>query len=135
MPNKNTRRREPKLSESGDERLYPKSNRLYKVGMCFCLCASLLVIGEGVILAFISPLFYGAQLLQPWDGYMDLLLGIVMLIGLIFTAKLSRKTIGWTASATAIGLCSIASLVLFGGGFYVGFILGLTGTLLTATRE
>jgi len=94
-----------------------------------------LVIAEGVILALVSPLFYGVQLLSPWGGYIDLLLGIIMLIGLLLVVRLHNRKTTRTVGATSIGLSAIISLILFGGGFYLGFILGLIGGFLTATKE
>jgi hypothetical protein len=133
---KNPGSKEDRQPKSGDEKQYHKGYRLHKIGLCFCLLASLLIIAEGVVLALFSPTFYGAQLLPPWGGYIDLSLGTIMLIGFVIIAKLRSHKTGGTVGATAIGLCAIVSLILFGGGFYyVGFILGLTGSLLTTTGE
>nr|MDO8099564.1 hypothetical protein [Candidatus Njordarchaeota archaeon] len=129
---------------SGKEQTPPKSHgakqqprgyKLYRVSLYFCIAGSFLIIAEGVILALVSPLFYGVQLLSPWGGYIDLLLGIIMLIGLLLVVRLHNRKTTRTVGATSIGLSAIISLILFGGGFYLGFILGLIGGFLTATKE
>jgi len=135
MSKKHVGSKEQSKPKSGVAKQQPRGYKLYRVSLCFCLLASILIIVEGVVLAFVSPLLYGIQLLPSWGGYIDLLLGIIILIGFLVVVKLNSRRTARTLGATSIGLSAVISLILFGGGFYVGFILGLTGALLTATRE
>jgi hypothetical protein len=136
VPEKDPRSRENMQLKRSNGKNHPRGYRLRRIGLGFCLLASLLVMMEGVVLEFVSPLLYGAQLLASWGGYIDLLIGIIMFIGSIVTANAGTRGAGAVAGATSIGFCAIASLVLFGGGFYfLGSILGLVGALLTSTGE
>jgi hypothetical protein len=111
-----------------------KLNRLYKVGLLFCLIGSILVIVEGVLQVLRSPLQASIQILSDWGGYINLSFGIIMLISSLALAALSGRT-GKTAAASLVSVFSILSLILLGGGFYVGFVLGLFGAMFSATHD
>jgi hypothetical protein len=110
-------------------------NTAFQVGLAFCFLASCLVIVEGITLILSSPLPYATQFLSLWGGYINLLFGVFILIGfLAVTFHHKRETVK-TAGAFLAAIFSIFSFILFGGGFYAGFILGLFGALLTAARD
>jgi hypothetical protein len=121
--------------KSGGVKQQPKGYKLYRVSLYLCLLASILIVLEGSVLAFVSPLPFGLQLLWPWGGYADLILGIVIFVGFLVIARKNSHKTTRTVAAIFIGFSAIISLILFGGGFYVGFILGLIGAFLTATRD
>jgi glucan phosphoethanolaminetransferase (alkaline phosphatase superfamily) len=112
-----------------------ESNTFFKVGLAFCLCASFLIMIEGIILILHSPLSFPSQFLAQWGGYIDLLFGVVVFVGFIAIAYHHKRETVKTVGAILAGAFSIASFILFGGGFYVGFILGLFGALLTAAKD
>jgi hypothetical protein len=113
----------------------PKGYKLYRASLYLCLLASILMILEGSVLAFVSPLPFGLRLLWSWGGYADILLGIVVFVGFLVVARKHSHKAARTVAAIFIGFSAITSLILFGGGFYVGFILGLIGAFLTATKD
>jgi hypothetical protein len=90
---------------------------------------------EGITLILHSPLPYPNQFLSQWGGYMDLLFGVIVLVGFIAIAFHDKRETVKTVGATLAAVFSIASFVLLGGGFYIGFILGLFGALLTAAKD
>jgi hypothetical protein len=94
-----------------------------------------LIIAEGIGIILFWPLPYQIKVLADWGGYLDLIFGVLALVGLLGVAYAHRHKNIKTISAVVIGLLSILSLVFFGGGFYIGFILGLFGALLSAARE
>ncbi|WXG43625.1 MAG: hypothetical protein WED04_06235 [Promethearchaeati archaeon SRVP18_Atabeyarchaeia-1] len=108
---------------------------LFHYGVAFSLIASLLIIAEGIKIIIYSPLAYHIPLLADFGGYLNLLFGIIALIGFIGVTLASGHKKVKNISAAMIGLFSILSLIFFGGGFYLGFILGVFGALLTAARE
>jgi hypothetical protein len=112
-----------------------KGTKLYRFGLTFCLLGSLLIVVEGIKIILFSPLSYQITILADWGGYFDLMFGILSLLGLLGVAYAHNHKKLKTISAAVIGLLCILSLVLFGGGFYLGFILGMFGALLTAARE
>jgi hypothetical protein len=112
-----------------------KGTTLFRYGLALTLLASLLIITEGIIIIIYTPLAYHIQLLADWGGYLDLLLGILALMGFLAIAFMHQHRIVRTISAATVCFLSILSFILFGGGFYLGFILGLFGALLTAARE
>ena len=126
---------EAKKPRNEAEKPTGKGARLFRYGLIFSLIGSLLIILEGIGIILFSPLPYQIPLLAEWGGYLDLIFGLLALVGLLGVAYAHKHKKVKTLSATAIGLLSILSLIFFGGGFYIGFILGLTGALLTAARE
>lgn len=90
---------------------------------------------EGITLILHSPLPYASQFLSQWGGYVNLLFGAAVFIGFIAIAFHHKRETVKTAGATMTAAFSIASFILFGGGFYIGFILGLFGALLTAAKD
>jgi hypothetical protein len=123
--------RNPGTSKKSGQR----GNTLFKVGLVFSFLASCLIMIEGITLILRSPLPFADQFLSQWGGYADLLFGILVFIG--FSAIVfhhHRETVK-TTGAILVGLFSITSFILFGGGFYLGFVIGLIGALLTAAKD
>jgi len=90
---------------------------------------------EGITLVPRLPLPFTNQFLSQWGAYTDLLFGIVVFIGFVAIASHHHNETVKTLGAILVAVFSIASFVLFGGGFYLGFILGLIGALLTAAKD
>jgi hypothetical protein len=118
-----------------NEETTEKGATLFRYGLALSSVASLLIIVESVKIILFSPLAYQVQFLADWGGYVDLVFGVLVLVGFLGVAFLHRNKTIKTTSAVMIGLFSILSFVFFGGGFYLGFILGVCGALLTAARE
>jgi uncharacterized membrane protein len=90
---------------------------------------------EGITLILRSPLPFTNQFLSQWGGYTDLLFGMIVLIGFVAIAFHNHRETVKTAGAIFVAVFSITSFILFGGGFYLGFITGLIGALLTAAKD
>lgn len=124
-----------KMQRNADVKHLVKGTKLFRYGLLFSLIGSLLIIAEGAKIILFSPLPYQIQLLAEWGGYLDLIFGVIALAGLLCIVYARSHTRIKTISAATIALLSVLSFVFFGGGFYLGFILGLFGALLTAARE
>jgi hypothetical protein len=127
--------KEQKKLRTSSSKLVPKGNTSFHVGLAFCFIASCLIIIEGITLILRSPLPYPSQLLSQWGGYINLLFGVFILTGFLAVAFHHARETVKTVGAILAAVFSIASFILFGGGFYLGFILGLFGALLTAARD
>jgi asparagine N-glycosylation enzyme membrane subunit Stt3 len=90
---------------------------------------------EGIILILHPPILYPNQFVAQWGGYINLLFGAIVFVGFIAIAYHRKRETVKTIGAILAGTFSIVSFVLFGGGFYIGFILGLFGALLTAAKD
>lgn len=134
MPNPFVKELDKKTKGSAEKPI-ARGNTLFRVGLVFSLAASILIITEGIVLITRSPLPYPIQLIADWGGYLNLIFGIITLAGFLSIALMHKHKRMKTISAVAIGGLSILSFILFGGGFYLGFILGLFGSLLTASRD
>jgi len=64
-----------------------------------------------------------------------MLFGIVVFVGFIAIVFHNHRETVKTTGAVLVAVFSITSFILFGGGFYVGFIIGLIGALLTASKD
>ena len=108
---------------------YPTRTRYASWPYILALIGGVLILIEGIIVAIAGPILATAGDL----GFGTLIFGIVILVfGLIVTwaaYSLRADPVRHVAYGAVIVIVSVLALVLAGGGFIIGSVLGIVGGL------
>lgn len=102
---------------------------LLLIGGVFVLLQGILAIALGSLLSFM-PSIMGASSLSILVGVFIVMLGIIIMTsGILMNAKDKEMIKAWSIIGLVFSLVSL----FFGGGFFIGFLLGFIGSILGLT--